>query len=62
MLRCVFSVLGCDDSLSTCRPVLHPGVLLPPLQPDGLGRQESDRRLYVGELQTGGFTLYEKIK
>ncbi len=30
------------------RDLFHPGVLLPPVQPDGLGRQEPDCCLYVG--------------
>lgn len=45
-------VLSFLPLLSTCRHLLHPGGLLPALQPDGLGWQESHRRLYVGESQT----------
>lgn len=34
------------------RSLLHPCVVLPPLQRDGLGWQESDGRLYVGQFST----------
>lgn len=40
------------------RYLLHPCVMLPPLQRDGLGWQESDGRLYVGQFNTNHtFTL-----
>lgn len=34
---------------SLFRNLLHPRVMFPPLQLDGLGWQESDGRLYVGQ-------------
>lgn len=36
-------------TVSSSRNVLHPRVLLPALQPDGLGGQEPDGPLHVGQ-------------
>lgn len=38
----------CSESCLFHRDLFHPGVLFPPVQPDGLGRQEPDCCLYVG--------------
>ena len=54
--------LGCEGleshySVVFCcwyRYLLHPRVVLPALQPDGLGRTQPHRRLYVGEYHTTG--------
>lgn len=45
------NICGVNDGwlCSVFRDLLHPGGVFPPLQHDGLGRPQPDRRLYVGQ-------------